>query len=94
MSRSWCLTTLVLVGVVAMGVASCAVPPTTNTPPPMTAGMCNVCRYVNVRGEVWFTQCGVPHGTPQIGWQNIDGRCNYRQIPIEESSTEQPFQGF
>jgi hypothetical protein len=40
---------------------------------------CTICRFVNTRGDVWFTECHVPVGTLLDGWEVGWPRCSYRQ---------------
>jgi hypothetical protein len=54
-----------------LALTSCAAAP--------PADMCTICRFVNARGEVWFTEYYVPVGTPLEGWEVIWPRYSYQQ---------------
>ena len=43
------------------------------------ADMCTICRFVNTRGDGWFTECHVPAGAPLEGWKVSWPRCSYQQ---------------
>jgi hypothetical protein len=76
------LTCLIAVALAAIAIVGCAcpTPPASVSPPehPMIRG-CNICRWVDAKGIVSFSECRLPSSTPVAGWEPAGG-CTYQQI--------------
>jgi hypothetical protein len=71
--REPCVALVLLALLIGLALAGCAATP--------QAEMCTICRFVDVRGEVWFRECHVPVGTPLDGWEVVDWpRCSYQEV--------------